>query len=62
MMPLRLTDRQMRLVQSAARAVPMGRRDELLRRLARHLTSEPSDAAVLAALNAQLDAERGDLK
>jgi hypothetical protein len=54
--PLSLTDRQMRLVQNAAKAVPVDRRDEFLQRLAKHLTPEPSDAAVVAALNAQLDA------
>ena len=65
MTPLRLTNKQMGLVTSAAKAVPVDRRDEFLQRLARHLTPAPSDAAVLAALNAQLDAltthaERGD--
>ena len=56
MKPLALTDKQMRLVQNAAQAVPVRRRDEFLQRLAAQLTSEPSDAAVQAALNAQLDA------
>src|SRR5262249_17026548 len=54
--PLSLTDRQLRLVQTAAKAVPVQRRDEFLQRLAAQLTSQPSDAAVQAALNAQLDA------
>jgi hypothetical protein len=45
----------MRFVTSAAKAVPVQHRDELLQRLARHLTPEPSDAAVQAALNAQLN-------
>jgi hypothetical protein len=53
--PLSLTDRQMRLVTSAARAVPVSRRDEFLRRLALHLAPQPSNSAVQAALNAQLD-------
>jgi hypothetical protein len=56
MPPLALTDRQMRLIQNAAQAVPVQRRDEFLQRLAAHLTAEPTDAAVSAALNAQLDA------
>jgi hypothetical protein len=56
MPPLSLTDRQMRLVQNAARAVPINRRDEFLQRIAQHLTPAPTDAAVAAALNAQLDA------
>jgi hypothetical protein len=56
MPPLALTDRQMRLVRHAAQAVPVQRRAEFLQRLAAHLTSRPTDAAVQAALNAQLDA------
>jgi hypothetical protein len=55
MPPLALTDRQMGLIQHVARAVPIQYRDELLQRLARRLTPEPSDAAVLAALNIELD-------
>jgi hypothetical protein len=53
--PLSLSDRQLRLVTAAAKAVPQSRRDSFLKEVARHLTSEPSDAAVLAALNVQLD-------
>ena len=53
---LALTDRQLRLITDAAKAVPVNRRDEFLQRLARHLTPEPSDAAVQSAVNAQLDA------
>jgi hypothetical protein len=53
--PLALTDRQLRLVQTAARAVPVAQRDTFLREVAAHLTSEPSDAAVQGAINAQLD-------
>ena len=45
----------MRFVQTAAKAVPVSRRDEFLQKLAAHLTSEPGDAAVQAALNAQMD-------
>jgi hypothetical protein len=52
---LSLSDRQLRLVTNAAKAVPQERRDSFLREVAAHLTSEPSDAAVLAALNVQLD-------
>jgi hypothetical protein len=55
MKPLALTDRQLRLVTRAAQAVPPAQRDEFLRALARHLVAEPSDYAVAAALNAQLD-------
>jgi hypothetical protein len=53
--PIGLTDRQLRLVETAARAVPVRRRDEFLQAVAKHLTSEPSDAAVAAAVNAQHD-------
>jgi hypothetical protein len=53
--PLALTDRQMRFVTSAAKAVPIKRRNEFLQGLARHLTPAPSDAAVQAALNVQMD-------
>jgi hypothetical protein len=53
--PLSLSDRQLRLVTNAAKAVPLARRDDFLRQVAAHLTSEPSDIAVEAALNAQLD-------
>jgi hypothetical protein len=54
--PLALTDRQLRFVTRAAKSVPAKRRSEFLQSLARHLTPAPSDAAVQAALNAQLDA------
>jgi hypothetical protein len=52
---LALTDRQLALVRHAARAVPVARREEFLQNVARHLIAEPSDAAVAAAVNAQLD-------
>jgi hypothetical protein len=55
-MPIALSDKQLALIRHAARAVPVNRRDAFLQALARQLTSEPSDAAVQAALNAQLDA------
>jgi hypothetical protein len=53
--PLALTDRQLRLIETAARAVPVRKRDEFLRKVASHLTSEPSDHAVQSAVNLQLD-------
>jgi hypothetical protein len=53
--PLALTDRQLRLVQMAACAVPVPKRDEFLQKVAKHLTSDPSDAAVAAVVNAMLD-------
>ena len=54
-MPLSLSDRQLRLLQNAARSVPVDRRDAFVRGVASHLCNEPSDIAVEAAINAQLD-------
>jgi hypothetical protein len=51
-----LTDRQLRLIRAAAKAVPVLRRAEFLERLARHLGRAPSDAAVAQAINVQLNA------
>jgi hypothetical protein len=56
MKPLSLSDRQLALVTAAAKAVPVRQRSEFLQAVARHLTSQPSDAAVQSAVNAQLDA------
>lgn len=53
--PLSLSDRQLHLLQSAAKAVPVERRELFLQSVARHLTAEPTDEAVIATLNAQLD-------
>jgi hypothetical protein len=53
--PLALTDRQLRMVEQAARSLPLLQRDEFLTAVARHLAAEPTDEAVVAALNAQLD-------
>jgi hypothetical protein len=53
--PLALSNRQLRLVQRTALAVAPPQRDAFLHAVARHLTAEPSDYAVQAALNAQLD-------
>jgi hypothetical protein len=53
--PLALTDRQLKLIETAARAVPVQQRDAFLRKVAAHLTSEPSDHAVQSAVNSQLD-------
>jgi hypothetical protein len=53
--PLSLSDRQLKLIKDAARAVPLARRDEFLQRVARYLTHEPTYTAVIAAVNAQLD-------
>lgn len=53
--PLSLSDRQMQLVRNAARAVPVSQRDQFLQNVAARLVDAPSDAAVAAAVNAQLD-------
>lgn len=44
--PVSLSDRQLKLVPSAARAVPAVECDAFLQRVAIHLTGMPSDAAV----------------
>jgi hypothetical protein len=53
--PIGLTDCQLRLVESAAKAVPVRKRSEFLQQVAKHLTAEPSDAAVAAVINAMMD-------
>ena len=53
--PIGLTDRQLRLLQSAVRSVPQKQREKFVTDVAKHLSSEPSDAAVQSAINAMLD-------
>jgi hypothetical protein len=53
--PLSLSDRQLELLKNAARAVPPRQREEFLQKVANHLGPEPSDHAVQAAVNRQLD-------
>jgi hypothetical protein len=53
--PLRLSDRQMQLVRRAAAAMPQGSRHGFLQTIARMLADEPSDAAVVAAINSAMD-------
>jgi hypothetical protein len=53
--PLSLTDRKMQLLRGTASALPLDQRDGFLQNVASHLTGEPSDAAVQAAVNATLD-------
>jgi hypothetical protein len=52
---LALTDYQLRAVQHAAAALPVAARSEFLVQIARHLSGEPSDLAVQAAINLVLD-------
>ncbi len=54
--PVSLSDRQLRLVLNASKAVPIERRELFLQKVTSHLSADPTDDAVVAALNAQLDA------
>jgi hypothetical protein len=49
-----LTDAQ--LLKRAAASLPVGERDHFLQSVATHLTGAPTDDAVIAAINAALDA------
>jgi hypothetical protein len=53
--PLALTDAQMRAVQRAAASLPVAGRSEFLEQVARQLSGQPSDAAVMQAINVVLD-------
>ena len=50
-----LSDRQLKLVQEHAAALPVQLRDRYLREIADRLCEEPSDAAVVEAINIALD-------
>ena len=52
---LALTDYQLRAVQRAAAALPYADRGEFLQQVARQLCGQPSDVAVMAAINLVLD-------
>jgi hypothetical protein len=43
----------------AAASLPVGERDHFLQSVAAHLTGAPTDDAVIAAINAALDARPG---
>lgn len=58
MPPLALTDYQLRLVRQAAETMPVSSRDEFLRGVARHLGNEPTNEAVIAAIDGQLAINR----
>jgi hypothetical protein len=49
---LALTDNQLRLVERAARSLPLERRDEFLRDVAARLGEAPTTAAIEAAIGA----------
>ena len=55
---LALSDKQLALLQRAAASLPVGERDHFLQSVAAHLTAPPTDDAVIAAINAALDAPR----
>lgn len=57
-MPIGLSDRALSLVQRHARALPVDQRDKFLRDVAARLASEPSDDAVVQALNVVMDRRR----
>ena len=53
---LALSDKQLALLQRAAASLPVGERDHFLQSVAAHLSGQPTDDAVIAAINAALDA------
>jgi hypothetical protein len=59
---LALSDKQLALLQGAAASLPVGERDHFLRSVAAHLRGQPTDDAVIAAINAALDAAAASLK
>ena len=52
---LALTDQQLRLVERAARSLPVARRDQFLQAVAAQLVGTPADPAVEQAVNVALD-------
>ena len=53
---LALTDYQLYAIERAAAALPPAERSEFLAQVARHLSGQPSDAAVQIAVNLAFDA------
>ena len=53
--PVSFTDRQILMVQKAAKAIPHDQREMFLAALAASLTGEVSDHAVSVALNVQMN-------
>jgi hypothetical protein len=51
----KLSDRQRRLIDDAAKAVPLLSRDSFTARDIRHLVGQPSDDAVMASINQSFD-------
>ena len=59
---LALSDKQIALLQCAAASLPVGERDHFLQAVAARLTGQPTDDALIAAINAALDAAVASLK
>ena len=59
---LALSDKQLALLQRGAASLPVGERDHFLQSVAAHLTGAPTDDALIAAINAALDAAAASLK
>ena len=53
---LALTEGQLHAIERAAAALPPAERSEFLAQVARHLSGQPSDAAVQIAVNLAFDA------
>ena len=53
---LALSDKQLGLLQRAAASLAVEERDHFLQAVAAHLSGQPTDDAVIAAINAALDA------
>jgi hypothetical protein len=53
---LALSDKQLALLQRAPASLPVAERDHCLQSVAAHLTGTPTDDAMIAAINAALDA------
>jgi hypothetical protein len=59
---LALSDKQLAMLQRAAASLPIGERDHFLQSVAAHLTGVHTDDALIAAINAALDAAAASLK
>jgi hypothetical protein len=53
--PIGLSEKQMRFLQNAIRAVPPRQRETFMQKVAAHLSASPSDDALAAAINAQMN-------
>jgi hypothetical protein len=53
--PLSLSDKQLSMLRMASKSIPVDRREMFLEDLAKQLTGEPTDQALMASINAQMD-------